>query len=344
MDVIIIIILVALVAAFYLYITGKMYLRETFSTETEEEAEEETDEDADEKAGYKKAAKGVEKATLKSFQQKVQKPSNEYTIGEAGEVIVYDDGVVQKPYMTNEDLYGDYEDPTYVLGGSGSGSAELGGSYEQDFIFMQEGGQNPSRDAINAARRRFPYDWSSLPPSSSQFQMQQALFAKEPVNQAAPYTAETFKDMEAADLLPPDAVAEAERQAKLLASYKPISASDFGAPTTESVEELVAEIYKPRGLVPSVKQQGVTNIYEIYETKEIEPKIVYEDDASQQRGVPNPLEPLRPDVGKQAAPSDTSLGLAPASEKTKAARNSYATYDPSLEAMFGPRMSWQQWG
>jgi hypothetical protein len=341
MDVIIIIILVALVAAFYLYITGKMYLRETFLTKEEEEA------------GYKEAKEGAEKAVLKGFQQKVQKPTNEYTIGEAGEVIVYDDGAVQKPYMTNEDLHGDYEDPTYVLGGAG-GASELGGSYEQDFIFMQEGGQNPSRDAINAARRRFPYDWSSLPPSSSQFQMQQALFAKEPVNQAAPYTAETFKDMEAADLLPPDAVAEAERQAKLLASYKPISAGDFGAPTTDSVEELVAEIYKPRGLVPSVKQQGATNVYEIYETKEIDPKIVYEDDASQQRGVPNPLEPLSPDVGKYVtmpsasaqvpAQADISLGLAPTSEKTKDARNSYGTYDPSLEAMFGPRMSWQQWG
>ena len=341
MDVIIIIILVAIVAAFYLYITGKMYLRETFLTEAEEE-ESGYDETEEDDAGYKEAEEGAEKATLKSFQKKIRKPANEYTIGEAGEVIVYDDGAVQKPYMTNEDLHGDYEDPTYVLG---SGSAtELGGSYEQDFIFMQEGGQNPSRDAINAARRRFPYDWSSLPPSSSQFQMQQALFAKEAVNQAAPYTAETFKDMEAADLLPPDAVAEAERQAKLLASYKPISAGDFGAPTTDSVEQLVAEIYKPRGLLPSVKQQGQTNVYEIYETKEIEPKIVYEDDASQRRGVPNPLEPLQPQPAPVQAKEDVSLGLAPTSEKTKAARNSYGTYDPSLEAMFGPRMSWQQWG
>lgn len=315
MDLIIVIILVVLIVSFYIYITQKMYLRETFLTAEEE------------KAGYKESVGSEEKQVLKSFQQKVQKPASSVTIGEAGEVIVYDDGVVDKPYMTNEHQYGDFED-----------------SYEQDFIFTQEGGSNPSRDAINAARRRFPYDWSTLPPSANQFQMQQMLFVKEPVNQAAPYTAETFKDMEAIDLLPSDSVAIAERQAKLLASYQPISAKDFAAPTTESVEELVAEIYKPRGLIPIVKQQGQTNVYEIYETKEINPKIVYEDDPSQMRGA-NPLEPLSPDVEKYATmPSDSSLGLAPASEKTKMGRNSYGTYDPSLEAMFGPRMSWQQWG
>jgi hypothetical protein len=242
--------------------------------------------------------------------------------------VAFDEANTEKPYMTNEHLYGDYE-----------------GDFEQDFIFAQEGGPNASRDAINAARRRFPYDWANLPPSANQFQLQQMLFSKEPVAQAASYTAETFKDIEAADLLPPDNVAEAERQAKLLASYKPISAKDFGTPTTQSVEDLVAKIYEPRGLIPMVKQKGDTNVYEIYETKEVNPKIIYEDEPSQQRGLANPLEPLSPNVEKYVnMPTDTSLGLAPVSEKTKMGRNSYATYDPQLETMFGPRMTWQQWG
>lgn len=297
-----------------------MYLRETF---TEEEATTMSG------AGYKEAPEGLEKATLKGFQQKVKKPTNEVVIGEAGEVVAYDEATgFQKPYMTNEHLYGDYE-----------------GDFEQDFIFTQEGGPNPSLDAINAARRRFPFDWANLPPSASQFQLQQMLFNKEPANHAASYTEETFKDIQAADLLPPDSVAEAERQAKLLASYKPISAKDFGAPTKQSVEDLVAKIYEPRGLIPMVAQKGDTNVYEIYETKEVNPKIVYEDEPSQQRGVANPLEPLSPNVEKYVnMPTDTSLGLAPVSEKTKMGRNSYATYDPQLETMFGPRMTWQQWG
>ena len=73
-----------------------MYLRETF---TEEEATK----------GYKEAPEGLEKATLKGFQQKVKKPTNEVVIGEAGEVISFDEADYQKPYMTNEHLYGDFE-------------------------------------------------------------------------------------------------------------------------------------------------------------------------------------------------------------------------------------------
>lgn len=320
MDILLALVIIVVVASVYLYISGKMYLRETF---TEEEATK----------GYKEAPEGLEKATLKGFQQKIKKPTNEVVIGEAGEVIAYDEATgFQKPYMTNEHLYGDYE-----------------GDFEQDFIFTQEGGPNPSLDAINAARRRFPFDWANLPPSANQFQMQQMLFSKEPVSKAASYTEETFKDIEAADLLPPDSVAEAERQAKLLASYKPISAKDFGAPTTQSVEDLVAKIYEPRGLIPMVAQKGDTNVYEIYETKEVNPKIVYEDE--QQRGVANPLEPLSPNVEKfvsmpsaKQEKSDVAMGLAPLSEKSRMARNSYATYNPELEAMFGPKMTWQQWG
>lgn len=58
------------------------------------------------------------------------------------------------------------------------------------------------------ARRRFPFDWSQLPPSSSLFQAQQALFVKEPAGNAAPFTQETFEDIESKKVLPSDGSAE----------------------------------------------------------------------------------------------------------------------------------------
>ena len=301
MDVLIALMAGIIFAAIYFYISSRMYLNDGFMT-SEESAK-----------TYETPEAGAEAETLKSFQEKVRK-------GDAGQgPVIYDQSDYLKPYMTDEDKYGDYE---------------------LDFIFNQEGGYNPTRDAINAARGRFPFDWANLPPSANQFQMQQALFEKAG---AAPYSAETFKNIEARDLLPTDSLAEEERQAKILSSYKPVSAADMQAPTVQSVEELAKQIYEPRGLIPIVKQQGATNVYEIYETKEINPKIVYEDEVS--RGNANPLEPLSPDVSKYVSmPTDTSLGLAPLSQKEKTGKNSYSTYDPSLEAMFGPRMSWQQWG
>jgi hypothetical protein len=246
------------------------------------------------------------------------------------ERVVYQEPEVSRPYMTNENQYGDAEDDLDWT--------------ETDFVREQEGGYNPTKDAINAARQQFPFDWANLPPSANEFQRQQMLYVKNaPKNQAADYNTETFKDIDAVDILPPDNMAEETREAKLLKSYEPVSASEFGAPTEQSVEELVKKIYKPRGLIPIVKQQGDSNIYEIYETKEINPKIVYEDDVQEK---PNLLDPLTDTYGtvENFDGAVTKRGVAPKSVKTRAGRQSYSTYNPELELMFGPRMMWQQWG
>lgn len=330
MDFLTVLLIIVAFGVLYIYINGKMYLPESFTTVGEYKpvvTDASTSEDpAAEKAvvgagGYVQPPSGAESKAVQGITQRVEKRrSFEYPTEAVG--AVFDEGNVMRPYMTNEDQYGDFE---------------------QDFVMMNEGGYNPSRDAINAARRRFPFDWSQLPPSANQYQMQQMLFAKEPVNQAAPYTAETFKDIEARDLLPTDGDAEADREKKLLSSYIPVTASEVAAPSVQSVEELVKKIYDPQGKIPIMKQRGDTNVYEIYEVKEKNPKIVYEDEAV--RGLANPLEPLSPDVQKYTEmPTDTSLGLAPLSEKDKLARNSYATWDPTLEGIFGKNLTWQTWG
>ena len=330
MDFLAIILIIVAFGVLYIYINGKMYLPESFSTVGEYnpmvvDAGSSEDPDATktvvDKAGYVQPPSGSESAAVQGITQRVNKRrSFEYPTEAVG--AVFDEGNVMRPYMTNEDQYGDFE---------------------QDFVMMNEGGYNPSKDAINAARRRYPFDWSQLPPSANQYQMQQMLFAKESANQAAPYTAETFKDIEARDLLPVDGEAEAEREKKILSSYVAASTSEVAAPTVQSVEELVKKIYDPQGKIPIVKQRGTTNVYEIYEVKEKNPKIVYEDEVV--RGRVNPLEPLSPDVQKYVEmPTDVSLGLAPLSEKEKLARNSYATWDPTLEGIFGKSLSWQTWG
>ena len=335
MDFSVILIIIILFGVLYVYINGKMYLSESFLSAGEyrptvpgASANEEDNEDeaVDKKlgeGGYITPPSGAESAAVQGITQRIVKRKEfEYPTEAVGAVV--DDSNTMRPYMTNEDQYGDFE---------------------QDFVMMNEGGYNPSRDAINAARRRFPFDWSQLPPSANQYQMQQMLFNKEAIAQAAPYTTETFKNIEAKDLMPVDSEAQTEKEQAALKSYVPVSASEVAAPSVQSVEELVKKIYEPKGLTPIVKQRGDTNVYEIYEVKEKNPKIVYEDAPGAERGVANALMPLSPDVAKYVEmPTDASLGLAPVSEKAKMARNSYATYDPSLETMFGKRMSWQTWG
>lgn len=220
-----------------------------------------------------------------------------------------------KPYVTNEDKYGDFE---------------------QDFIFQNEGGYDPTKEAINMARRRFPFDWSQLPPSSSLYQAQQALFVKDDTtSMAAPYTQETFEDIESRKVLPPE---EAEQDA--LKAYQPVATADMKSVDEGSVNDLIKKIYGDKGLVASVAKKA-NNVYEVYETKEINPKIVYEDEVQQNNAL-NPLvEPSEMLVVPQL-----DVGLAPygRGESTGIRRQTYSDYNPNLEGIFGPKMQWQQWG
>lgn len=232
-----------------------------------------------------------------------------------------------KPYMTNQDKYGDFE---------------------QDFVFENEGGYDPSLEAINQARRRFPFDWSQLPPSSSLFQAQQALFVKDPTNTAAVFKPETFVDIESSKVLPPDGSAE-QAEIDALKAYQPKLAGDLKTIDQGSVEQLIKNIYGEKGLIAKVAKKA-NNVYEVYETMEKNPKIVYEDEVTVQSSMQdNALNPqISPDsmLVVPNAVSELDVGLVPygrgASVGVK--RQEYSDYNPNLEGIFGPKMQWQQWG
>jgi hypothetical protein len=229
--------------------------------------------------------------------------------------------------VTNEDKYGDFE---------------------QDFVFQNEGGYDPTKEAINMARRRFPFDWSQLPPSSSLFQAQQALFVKDDsTSMAAPYTQETFEDIESRKVLPPDG-SQDEAEQDALKAYQPVATSDMKSVDEGSVNDLIKIIYGDKGLVASVAKKA-NNVYEVYETQEINPKITYEDDVQQSSIQSNALNPLVDPSEMLVVPNAVSqldVGLAPygRGESTSLKRQTYSDYNPNLEGIFGPKMQWQQWG
>jgi hypothetical protein len=241
---------------------------------------------------------------------------------------VLDTSLQNKPYVTNEDKYGDFE---------------------QDFIYRNEGGFDPTREAIDAARRRFPFDWAQLPPSSSLFQAQQALFASDKSKTAAPFVSETFNDLDAAKVLPPDP-AKQVTQDDLLKAYQPKATADMKAVDEKSVDELIQKIYGDKGLVAKVAKKA-NNVFEVYETMEKDPKIVYEDEVGQTHASmqDNALNPMVNPEEKLVVPSsvgDVTTGLTPyaGGESTRLPRQTYSDYNPNLEGIFGPKMQWQQWG
>jgi hypothetical protein len=242
---------------------------------------------------------------------------------------VLDTSYKTKPFVTNEDKYGDFE---------------------QDFVFQNEGGYDPTREAINMARRRFPFDWSQLPPSSSLFQAQQALFVKEDGGaMAAPFKKETFTNIEARNVLPPDSKAAEEAELDSLKMYKPVATDDMKSVDEKSVKELVDQIYGDKGLIAKVAKKA-NNVYEIYETQEKNPKIVYEDELTQQASIQdNALYPIVNPSEMLVVPnavSELESGLAPygRGESVGLQRQAYSDYNPNLEGIFGPKMQWQQWG
>lgn len=246
---------------------------------------------------------------------------------------VLDTSNQNRPYVTNEDKYGDFE---------------------QDFVYKNEGGYDPTREAIDAARRRFPFDWSQLPPSSSLFQAQQALFASDPAKQAAPFVSETFENIEARKVLPPEP--ERPTEEDLLKAYQAKSTPDMKAVDEKSVDDLIQKIYGDKGLVAKVAKKA-NNVFEVYEVMEKNPKIQFEDEVqqasiqdnalnplvepNQMLVVPNAVSDMNSDVG-----SGVSAGLTPygRGQSTALNRRTYDDYNPNLEGIFGPKMQWQQWG
>jgi hypothetical protein len=240
---------------------------------------------------------------------------------------VLDTSYQTRPYVTTEDKQGDFE---------------------QDFVFQNEGGYDPTREAINMARRRFPFDWSQLPPSSSLFQAQQSLFVKDATPMAAPYTEETFTNIDSIKVLPPDSAAAAEAEKDALMAYKPVATADMKSVDEGSVKDLITKIYGEKGLVASVAKKA-NNVYEVYEVQEKNPKIEYEDEVVRGAGENNALNPMVDPSQMLVIPgavSDINMGVAPRAtgESMGLKRQGYSEYNPNLEGIFGPKMQWQQWG
>lgn len=241
---------------------------------------------------------------------------------------VLDTGLEQdKPYMTNQDQYGDFE---------------------QDVVYQNEGGRDTTQEAINMAKRRFPFDWSQLPPSSSLFQAQQALFVNEPGAMAAPFKKETFTDIESSKVLPPDGSLQ-EKEDDALKAYKAVATSDLKSVDQTSVDNLIKQIYGDKGLVAKVAKKA-NNVFEVYEVQEKKPKIIYEDEVATANGMaPNGFDPMvEPSTMLVDASGQTPIesGLAPTGrgESMGKKRQEYSQYNPNLEGIFGPKMQWQQWG
>jgi hypothetical protein len=212
--------------------------------------------------------------------------------------------------------------------------------YEYSVVFQNEGSREVSDQHINDAMARYPLDWSTQGPNSQHFQENQQEYKKTMKPQLTRALLE-----EGFDATLPDSLQQDEEEKKILQTYQPKCTKSLTEYCVDDVKAIAERVYEKKGMIPVIeKSKQGTNIWEIVELKEKDPKIVWEDD------------PVQPDALKQERGedvievpqmvSDVTAGLDPFFQQRNPYRkqkNDYGEWTPGLERMFAPTHPVKSW-
>jgi hypothetical protein len=216
--------------------------------------------------------------------------------------------------------------------------------YDHDVVYMNEGDRQWSKAQINQMTEAYPFAWPQLPPSATNFQKKQEEYMASLSSKLLPDLSQ-YKAIEGFQVLPPDTEKQEAEEQKLLKTYVPACSKDLKYDVDDAMD-LIKKIYDQKGLVAKVDVRP-DGIYEVYETQEKEPKIVYDDDTT--------AGPQAPVVGGGASSatfavpqvaSDLAAGLDPffnAGAVTRSGRTDYTQWTPGLERMFAPTYPLTNW-
>jgi hypothetical protein len=219
--------------------------------------------------------------------------------------------------------------------------------YELEAVFNNEGDKELRQQEINQMTRQYPLDWSKYPPNSSKFQSGQAKYIEGfSSNSSAEDLEKPYKDIGNGNLRPPDTIALEKQEKKILATYNPKRAGDLTTYDLDDAEALIANIYKPKGLVPEViRKEG--NVFEVINTRSLKNEVQYEDD------LPDAPASAQPNVAAgeariqvPAVALETAAARDPFYEpttSTRADRSDYMKWTPGLSRMFAPTNTMSSW-
>jgi hypothetical protein len=221
--------------------------------------------------------------------------------------------------------------------------------YELEAVFDNEGDRELKQQQINQMTRRFPLDWTNLPPNSSKFQSEQAKYIEGFSAKASADNIERpYQPIGDSNLTPPDTLEMERREKEILTTYAPKKANDLTTYDVEDAHSLVAKIYEKKGLEPKVvRKEG--NVFEVVSTRQVGGKVQYEDELPD-AGFSSLSKPntAAGEAVIQVPPvaTETAAGLDPFYEPTTATRSDrtdYMRWTPGLERMFAPTYSTTDW-
>ncbi len=223
--------------------------------------------------------------------------------------------------------------------------------YEYNVVFANESEKGMTKELQNKLMSQYPMDWSTQPPSSSQFQQGvREMFqdgsqekAVEPDAASNPYTA-IMDD----SLTPPDTLKVEQEERRIIQTYRPKHAGDLTTYDVDDAMQLIKKIYDKKGEIPQVIQKK-NNVYEIIGTRKKDEKIVYEEMDGDAPASSEPSVPAGENITvvPQAA-ADKNSALDPFYEaapntNTHERRWNYRQWTPGLERMFAPTEAKAEW-
>ena len=218
--------------------------------------------------------------------------------------------------------------------------------YEYSMVFQNEGNREAGKFEISQAMTRYPLDWCARPPSDQLFQTKREGFTDQVAKDMAqaPVTDE-YDSISGEAEQPEDKEQADEDEKKLLQTYKPESTKDLLHYSMMDAKQLARRLYKKKGLIPIIEpsKQG-ENVFEIVELKEINPKIVWEDEVQN----PEYRADLRGEgvIEVPQIVNDTAAGLDPFFEPratVRMDRHDYTKWTQGLQRTFAPTYTGNGW-
>jgi len=219
--------------------------------------------------------------------------------------------------------------------------------YELEAVFENEGDRELKKQQINRLTRQYPLDWTNYPPNSSKFQSEQAKYIEGFSSDSSADDLNTpYKDIGADNLTPPDTAAIERQEREILATYQPRKTGDMKSYDVYDAQKLLEQIYKPKGLVPTVNKHE-DNVFEVVNTRSLKDKIEYEDD----------LPDAPATYGDRPGPGEATIEVPPTAVEvaagrdpfyepttsTRSSRTDYMRWTPGLERMFAPTNPRTDW-
>jgi hypothetical protein len=213
--------------------------------------------------------------------------------------------------------------------------------YEYSMIFENENDREITKELRNKLMSQYPMDWTTNPPSSSNF-TKGMKDSKKNVEGTIAENPTMFQNISADNVNPPDTSGIEEEERKILQTYQPKNNKDLKTYDVDDAYTLIKKIYDTKGEIPYVRHKKDTNVYEIVGTRRKDAQVVYDDEEAPY----NPDMTGESDVTVPQAAVDKLASVDPyfdTHNRTRMDKNNYTRYTPGLERMFAPTFETEKW-